>query len=162
MITCVPKETAPNERRVALVPELIPKLTKAGLEVVVEAGAGAAAGFADRSFREAGARIEPEVIGQADILLKVQPPALDEISRMKPGATLIGFLQPYTSAAEIRALAAGHVTTFSMELMPRITRAQAMDALSAMSTVSGYKAVLIAANHLGKFFRLLMPAAGTI
>ncbi len=162
MILGVPRETAPGERRVALIPELVSKLTKAGLEVAVETGAGAAAGFPDQFFLQAGARVEPEVIRRADIVLKVQPPTLDEIGRMKPGAILIGLLAPYTSAAEVHALAAGQVTAFSMELMPRITRAQAMDALSAMSTISGYKAVLIAANHLGKFFPLLMTAAGTM
>jgi H+-translocating NAD(P) transhydrogenase subunit alpha len=162
MIVTVPKETAPNEQRVALVPDLVPKLIKAGLEVVVQSGAGAAAGFLDAAYREQGARLEPEVLAQADILLKVQPPTAAEAGTIKGGATLIGFLQPYTNAAGIQALAARKVTAFAMELMPRITRAQSMDALSAMSTVAGYKAVLIAAGHLPKFFPLLMTAAGTI
>src|SRR5712692_2549827 len=162
MIVSVPKESAPDERRVALVPELVPKLTKAGLEVVVQSGAGAAAGFLDPSYTGVGARIEPEVFNKADVLLKVQPPTAVEIEQMKVGATLIGFLQPYTSTAEIKALAARRITAFSMELMPRITRAQSMDTLSAMSTVAGYKAVLLAANHLPKFFPLLMTAAGTM
>jgi NAD(P) transhydrogenase subunit alpha len=128
----------------------------------VQQGAGAAAGFSDPSYLEKGARLDPEIFQRADILLKVQPPTADEIGRMKEGSTLIGFLQPYTSAAEIRALAARRVTAFSMELMPRITRAQPMDALSAMSTISGYKAVLLAASRLPKLFPLLMTAAGTI
>ncbi|MGH7381107.1 MAG: Re/Si-specific NAD(P)(+) transhydrogenase subunit alpha [Candidatus Methylomirabilales bacterium] len=162
MILGVPTERLPGERRVALVPELVPKLTKAGLEVLVQSGAGAAAGFSDPSYLERGARLDPEIFQRADILLKVQPPTADEIGKMKEGSTLIGFLQPYTSAAEIRALAARNVTAFSMELMPRITRAQPMDALSAMSTISGYKAVLLAASRLPKFFPLLMTAAGTI
>jgi len=162
MIVGVPTETLPSERRVALVPELVPKLTKAGLEVLVQPGAGAAAGFSDPSYLERGARLDPEIFQRADILLKVQLPTADEIGRMKEGSTLIGFLQPYTSAAEIRALAARKVTAFSMELMPRITRAQPMDALSAMSTISGYKAVLLAASRLPKFFPLLMTAAGTM
>ncbi len=162
MIVGVPTEKLPGERRVALVPELVPKLTKAGLEVLVQSGAGAAAGFSDHSYLERGARLEPEIFQRADILLKVQPPTADEIGRMKEGSTLIGFLQPYTSAAEIRSLAARKVTAFSMELMPRITRAQPMDALSAMSTISGYKAVLLAASRLPKFFPLLMTAAGTM
>ncbi len=162
MIVSVPKETVAGERRVALVPELVPRLTKAGLEVIVQSGAGAAAGFLDSSYLEKGARIEPDVFDKADILLKVQPPTADEIEKMKEGSTLIGFLQPYNNASAIKALAARNVTAFSMELMPRITRAQPMDALSAMSTVSGYKAVLIAANHLSKFFPLLMTAAGTM
>jgi len=162
MVVGVPTEKFPGERRVALVPELVPKLTRAGLEVLVQSGAGAAAGFSDRSYLERGARLEPEIFQRADILLKVQPPTADEIGRMKEGSTLIGFLQPYTSTAEIRTLAARRVTAFSMELMPRITRAQPMDALSAMSTISGYKAVLLAASRLPKFFPLLMTAAGTM
>jgi NAD(P) transhydrogenase subunit alpha len=162
MIVSVPKETATGERRVALVPDLVPKLRKAGLEVVVQAAAGTAAGYPDAAYREQGARLEPELPAQADVVLKVQPPTPDEAGAIKEGATLIGFLQPYTNAAGIRALAARKVTAFAMELMPRITRAQAMDALSAMSTVAGYKAVLIAAAHLPKFFPLLMTAAGTV
>ena len=162
MIVSIPKESALGERRVALVPELVPKLTKAGLEVIVQSGAGAAAGFLDPPYIDAGARIEPDVFENADVLLKVQPPTAAEIDRMKAGATLIGFLQPYTSVAEIRALAARRITAFSMELMPRITRAQPMDALSAMSTVAGYKAVLLAASRLPKIFPLLMTAAGTM
>jgi len=162
MIVGVPKETVPGERRVALVPELIAKFTKAGLDVVVQAGAGTAAGFLDASYLEKGARIESDVLAKADILLKVQPPTAEEIGQIKEGATLIGFLQSYANAAGIQALAARKVTAFAMELMPRITRAQSMDALSAMSTVTGYKAVLIAAGHLPKFFPLLMTAAGTL
>jgi len=162
MIVSVPKESVPGEWRVALVPELVLKLIKAGLEVVVQSGAGAAAGFLDPSYIEKGARVEPDVFERADVLLKVQPPTAVEIEKMKGGATLISFLQPYTSVAEIQALAARRITAFSMELMPRITRAQPMDALSAMSTVSGYKAVLLAASRLPKFFPLLMTAAGTM
>jgi H+-translocating NAD(P) transhydrogenase subunit alpha len=162
MIVSVPRETAPGERRVALVPDLVPKLLKAGLEVVVQSGAGTAAGFLDPAYREQGARLEPEVPAGADLLLKVQPPTAEEADTLKEGALLIGFLQPYTNAAGIQALAARQVTAFAMELIPRISRAQAMDALSAMSTVAGYKAVLIAAAHLPKFFPLLMTAAGTI
>src|SRR5207248_7672357 len=152
MIVTVPKETAPGERRVALVPDLVPKLRKAGLEVVVQCGAGDGAGFLDAAYREQGARLEPGVCAEADIFLRAQPPTAAEAGTFKAGAILIGFLQPYTNAAGIRALAARQVTAFAMELMPRITRAQSMDALSAMSTVAGYKAVLLAANHLPKFF----------
>jgi NAD(P) transhydrogenase subunit alpha len=162
MIVGVPKETVPGERRVALIPELAAKLTKASLDVCVQAGAGAAAGFGDSSFVEKGARIESEVFHQADVLLKVQPPSAAEIDQLKTGATLIGFLQPYTNGTGIQALAKKGVTAFAMELMPRITRAQPMDALSAMSTVAGYKAVLLAANLLPKIFPLLMTAAGTL
>jgi len=162
MIVGVPKETVPGERRVALVPELVPKLMKASLDVVVQSGAGVAAGFMSPAYAERGARLEPEVFDKADVLLKVQPPTIEEIGRMKEGSVLIGFLQPYADAAAIKALAARKITAFSMELMPRITRAQPMDALSAMSTIAGYKAVLIAASRLPKFFPLLMTAAGTV
>src|SRR5262249_1061373 len=162
MIVGIPKETVPNERRAALVPDLVPKLVKAGLDVVVESGAGMAAGFPDPAYRDQGARVEGQVLGQADIVLKVQPPTTEEIGTFKEGATLISFLQPYTNGAAPQVLASPPVTAFAMELMPRIARGQSMDALSAMSTVAGYKAVLIAAAHLPKFFPLLMTAAGTI
>jgi NAD(P) transhydrogenase subunit alpha len=162
MIVGVPTETVPGERRVALVPELVPKLTQAGLEVIVQLGAGAAAGFSDPAYSERAARLKPDVFDEADILLKVQPPTHDETEKIREGSTLICLLQPYTNAAGIRSLAARKVTAFAMELMPRVTRAQPMDALSAMSTIAGYKAVLLAAGRLGKFFPLLMTAAGTI
>jgi NAD(P) transhydrogenase subunit alpha len=162
MIVAIVKETAAGERRVALVPDLVAKLAKAGLEVRVQSGAGADAGFPDAAYQDAGARLGPDVFSEADILLKVQPPAVEEVSRIKEGATLIGLLQPYSNAAGLRALAARKVTAFAMELMPRITRAQSMDALSAMSTVAGYKAVLLAASRLPRFFPLLMTAAGTV
>ena len=162
VIVGVPKETFPDERRVALVPELVSRLGSAGLEVIVQTDAGARAGFSDQSYTEKGARIESGFLDKADILLKVQPPTVDEIANIKEGAILIGFLQPYTQHAEIKALCTRRVTAFSMEMMPRITRAQAMDALSAMSTIAGYKAVLLAAARLPRFFPLLMTAAGTI
>jgi NAD(P) transhydrogenase subunit alpha len=162
MIVGVPTETVPGERRVALVPDLVPRLIKAGVEVLVQPGAGQAAGYPDQAYAAQGARLEPDALAPADVLLKVQPPSADEVGRVKDGATLIGFLQPYTNAAGITALAARRVTAFAMELMPRITRAQPMDVLSAMSTVAGYRAVLIAANRLPKFFPLLMTAAGTV
>jgi NAD(P) transhydrogenase subunit alpha len=162
MIVSVPRETAPGEQRVALIPDLVPKLRDLGAEVLVQPGAGVAAGFPDASYEEKGARLGPEVLAPADVLLKVQPPNREEIDVLKEGATLIGFLQPYTNAAGISALARRQVTAFAMELMPRLTRAQPMDTLSAMSTVAGYKAVLIAANRLPKFFPLLMTAAGTL
>ena len=162
MIVSVPKEKVPGEQRVALVPELVPGLTKAGLDVVVQSGAGESAGFFDAAYEEKGAHLAAEVFDKADVLLKVQPPTIDEIARMNDNSILIGFLQPYINITAIKALAERKVTAFSMELMPRITRAQPMDALSAMSTVAGYKAVLIAASRLPKFFPLLMTAAGTI
>ncbi|HXG08511.1 MAG TPA: Re/Si-specific NAD(P)(+) transhydrogenase subunit alpha [Gemmataceae bacterium] len=162
MIVGVPKETIPDERRVALVPDLVPRLSGTGLEIIVEPGAGAAAGFTDDAYREKGARLEPDALARADILLKVQPPTTAEAGRLREGVIVIGLLQPYANPAGIAALAARKATAFALELLPRITRAQPMDALSAMSTVTGYKAVLLAANHLPKFFPLLMTAAGTL
>lgn len=162
MILGIPKEALPGERRVALVPPLVPALKQAGLEILVEPGAGLDAGLPDALYEEKGARIDPAPLGRADVILKVRPPTLEEVSRMKAGALLISFLDPYFNAQGLDALAKRNVTAFAMELMPRITRAQSMDALSAMSTVSGYKAVLIAADRLPRFFPLLMTAAGTL
>jgi H+-translocating NAD(P) transhydrogenase subunit alpha len=162
MIVGIPKETAPGERRVALVPELVAKLAAAGLEVHVQFGAGVEAGFADKEYAERGACLVAEVIDRADLLLKVRSPTAEEIAQLREASAVIGLLEPYTSAATIRLLADRKVTAFAMELMPRIARAQPMDALSAMSTVAGYKAVLLAANRLARFFPLLMTAAGTI
>jgi proton-translocating NAD(P)+ transhydrogenase subunit alpha len=162
MIVGVPRETVPGERRVALVPDLVAKLKQAGQDVLIEPGAGVAAGFLDAAYLDKGARIEPDVFTRADVLLKVQPPSGDEIGRLREGVTLIGLINPYANVTGIQALAGRTATVFAMELMPRISRAQAMDALSAMSTVAGYKAVLIAAAHLPRFFPLLMTAAGTL
>jgi H+-translocating NAD(P) transhydrogenase subunit alpha len=162
MIVGVPKEIVAGERRVALVPELVPKLKQSGLDVWVEAGAAAAAGYPDPLFADKGATLKDDAYAGADIILKVQPPTGPEIERIKDGAVVIGFLQPYAEAVAIKGLAARRVTAFAMELMPRLSRAQSMDALSAMSTVTGYKAVLIAAQRLPKFFPLLMTAAGTV
>ncbi len=162
MIVGVPRETAPGEKRAALVPDLVPLLTRARLDVLIQANLGAAAGYLDAAYQEKGARPAPAVLADADVVLKVQPPTLAEIAQIKEGAVLIGFLQPYTQIDAIKALAARKVTVFAMELMPRITRGQPMDALSAMSTVAGYKAVLLAASRLPKFFPLLMTAAGTL
>jgi len=162
MMVGVPAECFPGERRVALVPELVSKLTAAGLEVHVQLGAGVKAGFGDKDYEEKGARLASDVFAKADVLLKVRPPIADEIQKLREASVLIGLLDPYTSAAQIRLLGARKVTSFAMELMPRIARAQPMDTLSAMSTVAGYKAVLLAANRLPKFFPLLMTAAGTI
>src|SRR5262245_38209376 len=150
MIVGIAKETTAGESRVALVPDLVPKLIPTGSEVIVQQSAGAAAGYLDMEYQAKGARIVDDVFAAANLILKVQPPTLAEIGKMKEGATLIGFLQPYSNAEGIEALAWRRITSFSMELMPRITRAQPMDALSAMSTITGYKAVLIAANRLTK------------
>lgn len=158
----VPRESAAGERRVALVPELVAKLRKVNLDVDVQAGAGEAAGFADAQYTTAGASVVPDAVLNADVVLKVQPPSATEIEQYKQGSLVIGLLQPATNRLGFEALARRGITAFAMERMPRITRAQSMDALSAMSTVSGYKAVLLAANRLPRFFPLLMTAAGTI
>jgi len=167
----VPKEILPGETRVALIPETVKRLTGKSLEVQVEAGAGAAAGYPDEAYREAGAIIvsrHESVLGDCDLILKIQRPATaadgvaDEVALFKPGATLITFLQPFARRELMQQLAQRNVTACSMELIPRITRAQNMDALSSMATVAGYKAVLLAANAFHRFFPMFMTAAGTI
>src|SRR3989441_4633415 len=159
----VVKETLPGERRVALIPETARGLVKASLQVAVESGAGAAAFFSDAAYIDAGANLTDAATAlAADAVLKVQPPSLDEAARLRGGAVSISFLQPSTNADVIRALAKQQVTAFSLDLVPRISRAQSMDALSSQANVGGYKAVLLAANHLPKFFPLLMTAAGTV
>ena len=159
----VPKETADGERRVALVPEVVRKLAGAGFEILVEAGAGEAAYFPDNAFREEGARIgtDSEALG-ADIVLKVAPPSESETGKMASGSVFLGMLDPLGRPALAQALASRSVTALSMELVPRISRAQKMDALSAMSSVAGYVAVLQAAAELPRFFPLLTTAAGTV
>jgi NAD(P) transhydrogenase subunit alpha len=159
----VVKETMPGERRVALVPEAARGLVKANLQVAVETGAGSAAFFGDAAYIDAGANLTDAATAlAADAVLKVQPPSLDEVAKLKSGAVSISFLQPSTNGDVIRALAKQQVTAFSLDLVPRISRAQSMDALSSQANVGGYKAVLLAANHLPKFFPLLMTAAGTV
>ena len=154
----VPKETAQGERRVALVPDLVSKLD--GIEVVVEQGAGAAASFTDEAFTEAGAAIgDPWA---ADLVAKVRKPSDDEVGKLRDGQVLIGFLQPLTDQEGIERLSSRGVTAFAMESIPRITRAQSMDALSSQATVSGYKAVVLAADRLPKFLPMLVTAAGTV
>src|SRR5919106_1950128 len=166
----VPKETAPGERRVALVPESAKKLIQAGYEVMVEAGAGDAAGYPDAAYRDAGATIESDaaaLLGSADLVLKVGPPAVgaggrDESGAMRPGAIYLGSLMPLRNHDAVRALAARRVTAFSTDAIPRTTRAQAMDTLSSMANIAGYKGVLLAAAELNKYFPMLMTAAGMV
>jgi H+-translocating NAD(P) transhydrogenase subunit alpha len=160
MIVSVPKETAPGETRVALVPEVADRLVKAGLQVIVETGAGAAAHHPDSVYVEAGAQVDEPFSGE--VVAKVAPPSADEIGRLGQGSVLIGFLQPLTAGDTARALADAGVTSFAMEAIPRITRAQSMDALSSQATVSGYRAALIAAQELPRFFPMLTTAAGTV
>jgi NAD(P) transhydrogenase subunit alpha len=156
----VPREAAPGERRVALVPETVKRLTGGGFEVVVEPGAGVAASFPDAAYEDAGASLA-DPFG-AEALVKVQAPSADEAARLRDGQIVIGFLQPLTDREGIDRLAGRGVIAFAMESIPRVTRAQAMDALSSQATVSGYKAALLAADRLPKFFPMLMTAAGTV
>jgi H+-translocating NAD(P) transhydrogenase subunit alpha len=158
----VPRERAAGERRVALVPELAGRLVASGFEVLIERGAGEAASFPDAAYEEAGARVLDDVYGEAEAVAKVQSPSEEEVARLRGGQVLVGFLQPLTDPEGIERLAARGVTAFAMESIPRITRAQPMDALSSQATVSGYKAALIAADRLPKFFPMLMTAAGTV
>ena len=160
-----PKEIEQGERRVAMVPDTVKSLVGAGLEVSVEAGAGAAANLADDAYQQAGAKVESRagsILHEADAVLKVQAPRESEISVMRKGAVLISFLQPATQADTVRSLASHGITAFSLELLPRISRAQSMDALSSQSSAAGYKAVLMAADRIGKLFPMMMTAAGTV
>jgi H+-translocating NAD(P) transhydrogenase subunit alpha len=161
----VPKEIVAGERRVALVPEVVPALVRAGNTVTVEKDAGLSAGFTDEAYRAAGAVIADSaggVYAAADMILKLQRPTPDECEMIAAGAVLVGLLQPSGDRALFENLAARGVVACSMELVPRTTRAQMMDVLSSQSTVAGYKAVLLAANALPKFFPMLMTAAGTV
>ena len=170
MLIGVPREIANGERRVALVPEVVSLLTKAGHRVVVERGAGLRAGFTDEAYRAAGCDLADsadEIYSAAQMILKVQRPARNEagkaeLDEMTDGSVLIGLLQPSGDPALFQQLAGRRIIACSMELVPRTTRAQMMDALSSQSTVAGYKAVLLAANALQKFFPMLMTAAGTV
>jgi NAD(P) transhydrogenase subunit alpha len=157
----VPRELEPGERRVALVPETITKLVANGFEVVVERGAGDAASFPDSAFEEAGATLADHV-WDAGAIVKVRKPAAQELDKLRSAQVLIGFLEPLTDTAGIEGLIRRGVTAFAMESIPRTTRAQPMDALSSQATVSGYKAVLLAAERLPRFFPMLMTAAGTV
>lgn len=160
-----PKETAEDERRVALVPDTATKLIAAGVEVSLEAGAGVAAFVSDAAYEKAGVKLvkgAAALLKDADVVLKVQAPTAGEVDLLKKGAVLISFLQPATQGDIVKALATRGVTAFSLELVPRISRAQSMDALSSQASVAGYKAVLMAAGRLGKFFPMMMTAAGTV
>ena len=158
----VPKETLPGESRVALIPAAVGPLLKAGLQVAVEQSAGAAAGFTDEAYRAQGASVvsRAEVFQTANVLLQVR--AMPPDPALRAGQAVIGFADPLGAPRAIAEVAATGVTMLSMELMPRITRAQSMDALSSMATVAGYKGVLLAANLLPRMFPMLMTAAGTV
>jgi H+-translocating NAD(P) transhydrogenase subunit alpha len=163
MITVgVPRETAAGERRVALVPDSVTRLGEA-VEVLVEAGAGSAAGFSDAAYEESGARVVAvDDAYAADLICKVQRPSTAELDRLRSGSALVGFLQPLVNGDLVHALADRRVTSFSMDAIPRVTRAQPMDALSSQATVAGYKGALLAAASIGRFFPMLTTAAGTI
>jgi NAD(P) transhydrogenase subunit alpha len=160
----VPKETAAGERRVALVPEVISKLKAKGLEVVVQSGAGSQALLDDDAYSQAGAKIttDAQEVWRSDVVLSIAPPDPEAISHLGEGSILIGFLAPLTSPQTTSALAAQKATAFAMEAIPRISRAQAMDALSSQSNVAGYRAALLGAQEMGRFYPMLMTAAGTI
>jgi proton-translocating NAD(P)+ transhydrogenase subunit alpha len=162
MLVGVAKETAAGERRVALVPDAVGRLAGQGVDVAVERGAGVDASFLDTVYESEGGRIAADVLGEADVVCKVQKPSSEEVARLRQGSTLIALLQPLVNGELVQSLADHGVTAFSMDSIPRITRAQPMDALSSQSTVAGYKATLLAASHLGKFFPMLTTAAGTI
>jgi NAD(P) transhydrogenase subunit alpha len=165
MRVVAPKETAPGERRVAIVPDSAKTLLKAGLELAVEAGAGAAAGVPDDAFERAGVRVVADraaLLGGADLVLQVQPPDDAEIALLRPGSALVSFLRPLDEPARAARLAERGVTSFAMEMVPRITRAQAIDALSSQASLAGYRAVLLAALALGKVLPMMTTAAGTI
>lgn len=161
----VARETVGGERRVALTPDVLGKLQGAGIEVLVEAGAGEAASFLDASYTEAGARVvadAPGLYAEADGIVKVQKPSEAEVALLRDGQVLVGFLQPLLEPELARQIAERRATAFSMDAIPRITRAQPMDALSSQATIAGYKAVLLAADHLPRFLPMLTTAAGTI
>jgi NAD(P) transhydrogenase subunit alpha len=167
----VPKETYPGERRVALVPSMVPQLKKSGLDVIVEAGAGIAAGFRDAEFADKGATIVPtraDVFSGADIVAQVRTAGANpeqgqaDLALYRQGLLIVGMSEPLTAGEVMKAMAASGATTFALELLPRITRAQSMDVLSSMATIAGYKAVLLAATTAPRMFPMLMTAAGTV
>lgn len=164
MRVCVPRESAPDERRVALTPEAVTRLRPSGFEVVVERGAGVLAGFPDAAYEKAGATLAegPDLLAEVEAVARVGKPTPDEVAALRSGIVLIGFLEPLTDADGIARLRDAGVVAFAMESIPRITRAQSMDALSSQATIAGYKAVLLAADRSPKLFPMLMTAAGTI
>ena len=164
MLVGVPKESVAGERRVALVPEVVRRVTARGVDVLVEAGAGAGAIIPDALYKDAGATVTRTAakVWAAPVVVKVAPPSGEEIARLHAGGVLIAFLAPLSSAATTSALAQAKVTAFAMEAIPRISRAQSMDALSSQSNVAGYRAALLGAEQIGRFYPMLMTAAGTI
>jgi H+-translocating NAD(P) transhydrogenase subunit alpha len=165
MLIGVPKEVWPGERRAALVPVTVKKLVGAGFQVLIESGTGSAAGFPDDAYEAVGARVTTDrlgLLGSADVVLRVRKPAPDEVESLKPGAVHVSFLDPFNERALVRQLAERNVTAISMEMIPRSTRAQKMDALSSQANLAGYVTVLQAAYHSPKIFPMMMTPAGTI
>lgn len=158
----VPKETQPGENRVALNPDSVAQLVKLGVSVHIETNAGIASYFTDAAYEAAGATIAKSVLASSDVVLKVAPPTMEEVKQLKSGSILISFLWAVQNREIAEALRAQGVSAMGMEAVPRITRAQNMDALSSMSSIAGYKAVLLASTHLGKYLPMMMTAAGTI
>ena len=163
MLVGCPRETAPGERRVALTPDAARALGRAGIEVAIEAGAGTAAGYPDAAYQQAGARVgdRAAALSGPDVVVVVQG-APEQVERLREGSVLVGLLRPLERPERARALAARRITAFAMELMPRITRAQSMDALSSQANLAGYRSVLVAAASLAKAFPMMVTAAGTI
>jgi NAD(P) transhydrogenase subunit alpha len=165
MKIAVLKETAPGEKRVALIPDSLKRLKKQGIDVIIESDAGLGAGFTNSDYEEEGATIETSVdklFSEADTIVKVQPPSLEEAAKLSEGKTLISIIQPMTRHDLVNKLLESKATVFGMDIIPRTTLAQSMDVLSSMSTITGYKSVIMAANAMNKFFPMLMTAAGTI
>ncbi|MCP1676804.1 NAD(P) transhydrogenase subunit alpha [Natronocella acetinitrilica] len=159
----VPKESQPGERRVALVPSLFKQMEKLGVELLLEKGAGVESGFDDDAYEGVKAvTASSKAFKSADIMLKVQPPTVEEVGKLKQGSILMGFMAPHEGDTRIKELVKRKITSFSMELVPRITRAQAIDALSSQASIAGYKSVLLAANISPRLFPMLTTAAGTI
>ena len=160
----VPKETVENERRVALVPSVVPLLVRSGHNILIESQAGLSSSYSDDAYEASGASISKSTtdVYASDTILKVQAPSVEEVSILREGTTLIGVLQPLTDHQLVKALAEKNITSFSMDSVPRIARAQSMDVLSSMASIAGYRSVLIAADALPKFFPMMMTAAGTI
>jgi H+-translocating NAD(P) transhydrogenase subunit alpha len=158
----VPREIAAGEKRVATVPEVVARLVKLGFRVAVQSGAGEAANFADDTYRAAGAEITGDIWAGADIVFKVRAPTMDEVQRMRPGTTLVSFIWPAQNPQLMEALAASKATVLAMDSVPRISRAQKLDALSSMANIAGYRAVIEAAYHFGRFFTGQITAAGKV
>ena len=165
MIIGIPKETHPGEQRVAFIPSSVDRLVKKGAQVIIEAGLGASIGISDEEYKKAGASIEnnrQSLLSSADIILRLRKPPVEEISLLKKGSIHISFLDPFNEKALVQALAQNQISAFSMEMIPRTTRAQKMDALSSQANLAGYVTVILAAERLPKIFPMLMTPAGTI